>query len=251
MTQKLTAYIPAHNEEKHLDACLSCLHFADEILVQLDKCTDSTKDIALKHGAKIIEGAWDKEPTRRTAGLEACSGDWILEIDADERVPEELGREIRQVIETSPHGLHCLWIDNHIGNKLVLWGWGAYMGVMQKVILFKKGAKTYHGNRVTYAEVTYHGTFGPVLENRLIHYTDDSLSDTIRRFNKYTEDRKIDLIESGNIETFGRNVRRLFSRFYKAYIRRKGYKEGSIGLFIGILAALYPMVSYIKAKYKI
>ncbi len=248
---KLSAYLPVHNEEKHLDECLSCLSFADEIVVQLDKCTDSSKDIALKHGAKIIEGRWDKEPLRRAAGIEACSGEWILEIDADERVTPDLATEIREVINTTSHGLHCIWIDNHIGKKLVRWGWGAYMGVMQKVILFKKGAKTYHGNRVTHGEVEYHSTFGKVLNNRLIHYTDDSLSDTIRRFNSYTEARKIDLIEAGNIETFGRNFRRLFSRFYKAYIRRKGYKEGSIGLFIAILAALYPMVSYIKAKYRI
>jgi glycosyltransferase involved in cell wall biosynthesis len=248
----LTVYLPVHNEEKHLDDCLKLLHFADEILVQLDKCTDRSKEIALSHNAKIIEGRWDTEGDRRNAGIEAASGDWILEIDADERVSPELAKEILETTKTSPFQLHCIPMDNYIGETLVRYGWGAYIGVSQKVLLFRKGAKIYvPETRVTHAEVNFHGKFGPVLKAPLVHYMDRNLSDTIRRFDSYTTARAKDLINSGNLETFRKNVVRLFSRFYKSYIRRKGYKEGSLGFFIGILAALYPMVSYIKAKYKL
>jgi glycosyltransferase involved in cell wall biosynthesis len=248
----LTVYLPVHNEEKHLDECLRLLSFADEILVQLDKCTDRSKEIALANNAKIIEGRWDTEGDRRNAGIEACSGDWILEIDADERVTPELAKEILETIKTSTADLHCIPMDNYIGDRLVRYGWGAYIGVSQKVLLFRKWAKTYiPETRVTHAEVKFNGNFGPVLKHHLVHYMDKNLSDTIRRFDSYTTARAKDLLNSGNMESFGRNVPRLFSRFYKAYIRRKGYKEGSLGFFIGVLAGLYPMVSYIKAKYKL
>jgi glycosyltransferase involved in cell wall biosynthesis len=248
----LSVYLPIHNEEKNLDECLKGLHFADEIIVLLDKCTDRSKEIALGHNAKILEGRWDAESDRRNAALAACSSDWILEVDADERVSPELAQEILQTIKTSTHQLHCIRMDNYIGHTLVRYGWGAYMGVSQKVLLFRNGAKTYTDKpQSVHPDVQFNGVFGAPLKHHLTHYMDKNLSDTIKRFDNYTTANARDLLASGDIETFGRNFRRLFSRFYKAYVRRQGYKEGSLGFFIGILAALYPMVSYIKAKYKL
>ena len=81
MSRKLSALVVAHNEEKQLAACLETLKFADEIVVVLDKCTDGTKAIAEAHGAKTVEGAWHIEGHRRNTGLDACGGDWILEVD--------------------------------------------------------------------------------------------------------------------------------------------------------------------------
>lgn len=249
---KLSVYIPVYNEERNLDECLKTLPFADEIIVLLDKCTDRSKDMALSHNAKIVEGKWASETIRRNTGIDACTGDWILEIDADERVSPELGAEICRVIETSQYQLHCIPMDNYIGETLVRYGWGAYIGVSQKVLLFRKGAKEYTTKaQLVHPTVQFNGTFGPVLKNHLTHYMDKNLSDTIRRFDSYTTARAKELMMTGNLETFGRNVPRLFSRFYKAYIRRHGYKEGALGFFIAILAGLYPMVSYIKAKYKL
>ena len=63
----------------------------------LDRSTDASADIARAHGAKLLEGGWELEGERRNAGIAACTGDWILEVDADERVPPELWAEIRRV----------------------------------------------------------------------------------------------------------------------------------------------------------
>ena len=249
--KKLSVYIPVHNEEDHLGDCLNTLDFADEVVVLLDKCSDRSKAIAEAKGAKIIEGSWDKEGDRRNVAIDHCSGDWILEIDADERVPPELADEIRQTIENTDYDLHCIWFDNYVGDKNIRWGWGAYMGVMQKMILFRKGAKTYDTTRVRHAKPIIDGELGPVLEHWMIHYVDDSLTDTINRFNSYCTQRAQELVEQGTEETFGRNFRRIFSRFYKCYILRKGYRSGELGFLIAMLAGLYPMVSYLKAKYRL
>jgi glycosyltransferase involved in cell wall biosynthesis len=247
----LTIYVLAYNEEKNLGACLETLTFADELIVILDKCTDRSKEIALSFNVKIIEGAWQYEGEKRNLAIENSTGDWIMDIDADERIPPALATEIKQVIATSPYDLHCIPFDNYIGNTLVKHGWGAYMGVSQKVALYRRGAKTYNATSITHSEVIMKGRFGPVLKNAIIHYIDKDLSDTLRRFDRYAQARAQQMYNDGINESFARNFIRIFSRFYKCYIRRQGYKEGAIGFFIAMLAGLYPIASYIKWKYKI
>ena len=80
--------------KRQLADCLSCLGFADEIVVVLDRCDDRSPEIARRFTDRVIEGAWEREGERRNAGIAACRGDWVLEIDADERVGPELAAEI-------------------------------------------------------------------------------------------------------------------------------------------------------------
>ena len=70
----------------------------------------------------------------------------------------------------------------------------------------------------------------------------------IHRLDRYSTARAADLRASGEIGSFANNIRRLFSRFFKCYVRRKGYKEGGYGLLIALFAGLYPLISHIKAK---
>ena len=83
---RLSALVVAHNEEAQLANCLETLEFANELVVVLDKCTDGSKAIAERYADRIIEGSWPIEADRQHAGIDTCSGDWILHIDADERV---------------------------------------------------------------------------------------------------------------------------------------------------------------------
>ncbi len=102
---KLSAVISVHNEQEQLAECLQTLSFADEIVVLLDKCTDRSGAIAGDFTDRVVTGAWAIEGERRNAGIEACRGDWVFEIDADERVSPELAREIRANIENTPYEL--------------------------------------------------------------------------------------------------------------------------------------------------
>jgi glycosyltransferase involved in cell wall biosynthesis len=246
---KLSALVVAHNEEAQLADCLERLTFADEIVVVLDRCTDRSVEIAARFNARIIEGAWPLEGPRRNTGIEACSGDWILEVDADERVPAEMAREIRDVIASAPFGHILVPFDNYVGKRLVRWGWGGAFGVMMAPRLFAKGAKRWGEQRVHPAlELKGEKRF---LKSRMIHYVDRDISDMIARLNRYTSARAADLrarAETGeDIGSFRANVRRLFSRFYKCYVTRKGYREGQYGFLIALMAGLYPLLSYLKA----
>lgn len=248
--QSLSALVCVHNEEHQLADCLEHLVFANEIVVVLDKCTDGSKAIAEKFQAKIVEGSWDIEGDRRNTGIQACSSDWVFEVDADERVPVVLADEIQSVISTSIFDYHEIPVDNYIGERLVRWGWGASYGKAAYPGLFKKGVKEWGPQRV-HPSLKWKDkkNKGQMLRSRLVHLVDRDISDMIRRLDSYSTARAKDLRDAG--ETWGStasNIRRLFSRFFKCYVRRKGYREGGYGLLIALFAGLYPLLSHLKAK---
>jgi glycosyltransferase involved in cell wall biosynthesis len=246
---KLSALIVARNEQARLPACLAGVAFADEIVVALDRTTDGSRAIAEEHGAKVIEGAWAVEGDRRNAGIAACAGPWILEIDADEIVTPELAAEIRATVGSSTASRHLVPVDNYIGDRLVRYGWGASFGKNAYPGLFRKGAKIWGRERV-HPSLTFDGVEGAPLTARLIHHVDRNLSETIRRLDRYSDARAADLREKGDPDPTSRYVRRFFSRFWKCYVARKGYREGGYGLVIAALAGLYPLVSHLKAKHE-
>lgn len=244
---KLSALITVHNEEDRLASCLDHLTFADEIVVLLDDCTDDSMEIALRYTDQIIEGAWEREGPRRNAGIEACQGPWILEVDADEHVQAALAEEIRTVIDTTEFDWYEIPVDNFIGEKLVRHGWGASYGKAAYPGLFRKGVKKWGDQRV-HPQLEWSGQKGPMLKNRTHHYVDRNISDMVRRLDSYSTARAKDLRESGKIGSTLNNVRRFFSRFIKCYVMRKGYREGGYGLLIAIFAGLYPLLSHLKAR---
>jgi glycosyltransferase involved in cell wall biosynthesis len=243
----LSALVVAHNEEGQLADCLQTLAFADEIVVVLDECTDRSREIAAAAASRLVEGAWAIEGARRNAGIAACAGPWILEIDADERVPAALAAEIRNTVADSDGDWHDVPVDNYIGARLVRYGWGASFGRGAHAALFRKGAKVWGGERV-HPKLTFTGSKGRRLENAIDHYVDRNISDMIRRLDSYSTARAMDLRESGDIGSLGHNVRRIFSRFYKCYVARRGYREGAYGFLIALLAGLYPILSHLKAR---
>ena len=243
----LSAVISVRNEEKQLADCLERLTFADEIVVLLDTCSDASGDIARRFTERVVDGAWSIEGERRNAGIEACRGRWILEVDADERVPEALAREIREVVANSAFDWHEIPVDNYIGDRLVRWGWGASYGKAAYPGLFRKGAKVWGRQRV-HPRLQWSGRKGPMLRCRLEHYVDRNISDMIRRLDSYSTARARDLRDSGDIGSFANNVRRLFSRFFKCYVLRKGYREGGYGFLIALFAGLFPLLSFLKAS---
>jgi glycosyltransferase involved in cell wall biosynthesis len=243
---KLSVLVVAHNEERQLADCLARLTFADEIVVLLDRCTDRSGEIARQHGAKIVEGAWPIEGDRRNAGIAACAGDWIFEVDGDERVPAELGAEIRAAIATAAPGYFLIPYDNYIGDRLVRYGWGASWGKSAAPALFSRGAKIWGRQRI-HPKLELNGA-RRTLTTPIEHYVDRDIADMLARLDRYTTARAADLRAGGDIGTFTANVRRIFSRFWKCYVRRQGYREGPYGFLIALMAGLYPILSYLKAR---
>ena len=245
---RLSAVVVVRDEERQLADCLSCLSFADEIIVVLDRCRDRSREIARSFTDRLIEGSWEREGPRRHAGIDACCGDWILEIDADERVPPRLAEEIREVVASSLAAWHLVRVDNFIGERLVRWGWGASFGRSAHAALHRKGAKKW-GNQRVHPAVSLSGEPGSTLTSPIHHYVDRDISEMLRRLDRYSSARAQDLRDSGDIGSYGRNIRRIPSRFWKCYVGRRGYREREWGFLIALCAALYPILSYLKARF--
>lgn len=248
---KISAVIVAHNEENKIEECLKSLDFVDEIVVVLDKCTDSTKQIVQKFTNKIIEGSWNIEGARRNIALNAANHDWILEIDCDERISPDLADEILQVISNSKPCAFVVKIANYIGTRHVKHGWLRILGVLSRQTLTYRDLKKYHEDKEIHPTFDLNAEI-KLLKNPLIHLMDDDISDMIARFNRFTNWRANDIISKGKFKNSGL-IKALFEfdfRFFKSFVLKKGYKEGRLGFLIATLSGIYPLVSYLKAKEK-
>lgn len=242
----VSALVVARNEQDALPDCLASLAFADEIVVVLDRSTDNSAAIAREAGATLIEGAWEIEGDRRNLGIERCRHDWVLEIDADERATPALEREVRARIADGGVGYYLIPIRNFIGNREVRYGWGAYNGANAAIRLFTKGAKIW-GPQRAHPKLTLGEKRGR-FENGIVHYVDRDLTDMFDRMNRYSTLMAEDAFSNGQSPRLRQAIRRLFSRFFRVYVGRKGYREGAYGLALAYFASVLPLLIYLKVR---
>ncbi|HEY2356719.1 MAG TPA: glycosyltransferase family 2 protein [Phenylobacterium sp.] len=244
---RLSAVLCVHNEERRLGPCLEALKFADEIVLVLDRCTDRTRAIGEAHGAVMVAGVFPLEGPRRAAGVAAASGDWILEVDADEIVSPDLAAEIRAGLSDE----HVTWrktpVENYVGGRLIRHGWGGAFGTTLAARLYRKGSKRWGGERV-HPKVTFDGAEGPKLQGAIRHQFGETVSDVFRRLDRYTDLRAQDLREHGGKIGLADNAFRGLRRFWKCYVKRGGWREGGWGLLISLMAGLYPLISALRAE---
>lgn len=245
---RLSILIVAHNEAANLPDCLASAAFADEIVVVLDRSSDDSRAICEAARARIVEGAWPIEGPRRHAGIAACAGPWILELDADERVTPDLARELREILPGAAPGAWLVPVENYVGPHRVRHGWGAYNGVPAKWSLFTKGLKHWGDQRV-HPATRIEGARGK-LKAPILHYVDADLTHTFARLNRYSELAAADLAEAGRCPSGLATARRMITRFWKSYVSRQGWREGFYGVALGTFSALYPLFLYLKIKEK-
>lgn len=245
---KLSALICAHNEEQRLHACLSALSFCDEIVVVADRCSDGTEAVARQYGAKVVSGIFPIEGPRKHAGIARCTGDWILELDADEGVTPEFAQEVRATIEGADAAdWYQIPVDNYVGDQLVRHGWGGSFGTSSVARLFRRGHKSWKAERV-HPGAKLEGRFGGRLSQPINHMVDEDIADMFARLGRYTALRAQDLADSGKIKSVGDDAFRGVRRFFKCYVSRKGWKEGELGFLISLMAGLYPILSNLRAR---
>lgn len=243
---RISALVVARDAAPELAECLGTLGFADEIVVMLDRCRDASAAVARRFADRVVEGAWERQGERRNLGIEACAGDWIVEVDADERVSVALAAALRRAAARPGPAHVVIPFDNYVAGRLVRRGWGAAWGVASTPRLFTPGAKRWGPERV-HPRVELAGERRRI-EEPMVHLMAASVSDLIRRLDRYSSARAADLIDEGAIGSLPDNVRRFFSRFLKCYVGRGGWREGAMGFLNALLAGLYPLLAHLKAR---
>jgi glycosyltransferase involved in cell wall biosynthesis len=233
----LTAAVIARDEEHHLPDCLDSLAFADERLVLVAAQTiDQTREVARMHGARVEERVFDNFAAQRDAALRLAEGEWVLFVDADERVTPGLRDEILRTL-AQPSGVRGYWIprDNLLMGRVVRHaGWFPD----HQLRLLERRAAHFDPSRPVHELALVDGPVGRLREP-LVHYNYVSLTEFVRKQERYST------LEADRwLATYGRpRMRAVFGQplreFWRRFVILEGYREGRLGLVLCLLLAYY------------
>ena len=239
--KKLSVVILTKNEEKNIKACIESISFSSEILVIDDNSTDSTRTIAKKMGAKVYIRTLDDFASQRNFGLTKVTGDWVLFIDADERVPRELAHEIVDSINSEDEFFYKIPRKNKIfGKYLEHTDW--YPDYQYR--LFEKG-KGKWGRKVH--EQLETKLTGRELDKSLLHDNYETIQQFVdKNFGIYADYEADLLISSGYKFQPADLVSKPINEFLRRFFASRGYLDGVHGLVASTLVSFGTFVVYAK-----
>lgn len=242
---KISATIITCNEERNLPRAIESLRCCDEILIVDSGSTDRTVEIAQKFGARVLEANWRGYAGQKNYASDQASHDWILSIDADEALSEDLEAEIWQL---KKNGADCdaftvPRLAQYLGRWILYSGW--YPD--RKIRLFNRTRARWVGDYV-HESVVSHGRVGQ-LHGNLLHYTCGSLSEHLKTMDRYTTLAAEELAARKKPVRFSRLLFDPPWTFFKTYVLQRGFLDGLEGLAIAYMAALYTFLKYAKARF--
>jgi (heptosyl)LPS beta-1,4-glucosyltransferase len=229
---KLSVTVITRDEEAQIGACLDSVSWADEIVVIDTGSADRTLEICRKYTPNVETHPWEGYAAVKNAAIERATGDWILSLDADERVSAALHEEIA-VLRQQP--LVSLADGYAIPRRNYLWGrWLRYGGLYPdyQIRLFKRGRGRFKARRV-HESVQIDGRVQR-LQQPLEHYSYQRLGDVIQRLDRYTELAALDLREQGQPFHVTALVMRPLGRFLRNYVLKQGFRDGIPGLIMAV-----------------
>ena len=239
----LTVIIITYNESEHIADCIESARFADDILVFDSFSTDQTVQLAEQSGARVLQRVFDNYANQRNAALDATAGkaDWVLFVDADERVTPELAQEVCTTIEKPDYAGWKIPRHNYIFGKLTL-GAGWYPDYQLR--LLRVGSARYDPERQVHEVVLLDGNEG-TLEQQLIHYNYRNVSQFRYKQRKYTAyDARI-LYEQGIYPKPQNYILQPLRQFRWRFFTLKGYRDGWHGLRLSLLMTWYEFRKYV------
>lgn len=244
----VSAIILAKNEEARIEACIKSVSWVDEVIVMDNESTDGTRKAALRLGAKIIEQPAKDFSSLRNSGKDAASGEWLLYVDADEVVSQELQEEIAGVIsrsrEAGSRSARQPSVGYEIRRKNYYLGhpWPGDEYILR--LMRKSALVAWYGALHETARVK--GEIGR-LDAPLIHNTHRTLEEMVAKTNVWSE-TETQLRHDANHPpvVWWRLLRVMTTAFWGSFIRQGGWKAGTVGWIESIYQAFSMFVTYAK-----
>lgn len=242
---KITATIITYNEERNVARALESLRCCDEVVVVDSGSSDRTAEIASKLGARVIESQWGGYARQKNYAAECASNNWILSLDADEALSEALEGEIWAIRKNGPafDAYTMPRLAQYLGKWILHSGW--YPN--RKVRLYDRSKARWIGQYV-HESVHVDGTVG-ALRSDLLHFTCDSLSEHLRKMDRYTTLAAEQLVAQKHTVRWPDLVVDPVWTFLRTLVLQRGFLDGAEGLTIAWMAALYNFVKYAKARH--
>ena len=241
---RLSVIVITYNEEKNIERCLRSVQWADEVIVVDSFSTDRTIEIAKSFTNNIIRYAYDGDIPQRERGFAAAKGDWLLYIDGDEEVSEELKNEILSVINSSQakEGYYIPRKVSVLGKWIMHGGWypDYSFRLFRRSVYFAEPAEVHGGFNVKGEK--------EMLRGELYHYTYPTLEEYIRKMNMYTSLQVSSKLRDASLQDV-RLTKILFSpisHFLRKFVSQQGYKDGMIGFILAVLGGIYTLALYAK-----
>ena len=239
---RLSAIIITRNEEANIAACLDCLAFCDERVVVDAGSTDATAAIATTKGARVVAHDWQGFGAQKNFALSLAQGDWVLSVDADERVSPALAREIEGAIaDGRADGYEIPRLSSFVGREMRHSGW-----FPDHVLrLFRRGKARFSDDLVHERVICD----GPVarLSEQLQHNSVTRLEQAISRIDRYSTAGAEMLIARGRRVSFASGITHGLWSFFRAYVLRLGFLDGREGFLLAVANAEGTYYRYMKA----
>lgn len=242
---KLSVVISAYNEEKNIKECLESVKWASEIILVDSGSTDKTVEIAKNYQVKIFP-----QPNNlmlnvnKNYGFTKANNEWILNLDADERVTPELEKEIKVAMEQWSNGaIVGFWLPR----KNIIFGkWIEYSGWSPdyQLRLFRKGKGNFSGKHIHELLIVDGET--AYLKNHLLHLNYNSITQFLNKLSFYTENEAENLLRSSKKIVWQDSVRMPTEEFLKRFFVQKAHKDGLHGLILSMLMAFYHLVIFCR-----
>jgi len=240
----ISVTIIACNEEKRIGECLNSVEWADDIVVVDSGSSDKTVEIAEAHGARVIHNAWPGYGAQKQFATSQARHDWILNLDADEHVTDQLAVSIRSTFQNLPESIvafECNF-EHFLMGRWLRHG-EAYPD--PHIRLFNRHAGDWNSRQI-HEHIEISGPTGK-LEGSIRHKTVESLAEYIEKINRYTNLQAEIIVKSGKQVTFSQLFSRSLWRFLRGYIFRLGFLDGIAGLTHSMTSTLTSYLKYAKA----
>lgn len=238
----VSVVILTKNEEHMIAECIRSVSFADEIVVVDSGSTDTTAEIAKQLNAHVITHPLKNFSDQRSFALQQVTGDWILYIDADERVSRELREEIVKITNYEIRNTKCAY---RITRKNYYLGNHEWPVLEKHVRLFRRESLMGWSGDIHETPIVQ-GDIGE-LKGYLLHYTHRDLSGMVEKTLFWSDIEVTQLVKSNHPPMVAwRFVRIMFTKFFDSYIVQKGWKAGTIGLIESMFQAYSYFIIYAK-----
>lgn len=240
---KLSVVVITLNEEEYLPKCLeSVKDIAGEIIVVDSGSSDNTLEIAKKYSAKIFERKFDNYANQKNFAAEKATGDWILSLDADEEIPNDLADEIKRAILSGRFDAFSIPRRNIIFGKFIRYTrWQPELD--RHIWLWKKGEGIWTGD--IHEELKVKGSVGK-LKNYKIHHQYETISEFLDMMNNYSELEAEQRLKLGIRFSYFRFFWDPFYNFNVRFFYRLGFLDGWRGFVLSYLMAIYHFEVWVK-----
>jgi len=242
MPSTLTVIVPTLDEEDNIRECLETVKWADDIFVVDSFSTDRTLEIAREFTDHIVQHEYVNSAAQKNWAIPQAESDWVMVLDADERVPDALRARIQDILANGADcdGFHIKRMTTYFGRVIRHCGWHK-----DYLIRLWRGGKGRYEDREVHADMIIDGKMGRI-DDPLMHHTYRTIPDYMERFDRYTTWSANDLYKRGKRGSWVNLFLRPLWRFFRMYILRLGFLDGKHGFVLCAFAAGTVFTKYAK-----